>query len=116
MTVFLSTTKQVTSESHLKIYTDCKYTIILREILIFVFYIDHIGVVFMLQLNRNKQNWQFLLFFVERAMNPLITGVTRKLDSKLQGQIFLCLHPLKLYHNINALFKPYSISKWPFIK
>lgn len=128
MTVFLSTTKQVTSESHLKtdrlVFKGTVSTVILHKILIFPFNIDHIDVVVKLQLNRNKQNGEFLLFFVECAKNffcgslyhwmhryhfypQIITGVTRERDSKFQGTyIFLCLHLLQLYHNINALFKP----------
>ena len=105
MTVFLSTTKQVTSESHLKTNRLVfKGTVSTQS-----FYMrfsfspfTQTDVVVKLQLNSSKKNWEFLSFFVERAKNSfrsssyhwmcryhfypqIITGVTRELDSKFQG-------------------------------
>ena len=132
-TVFLSTTKQVTSELHLKTNTLVfKGTVSTQSFYMRFSFSPFTQTILMLLLSCSLTETNkivfFLFFFVECAKNffcgssyhwmcryhfypQIITGVTRELDSKFHCHIFLHLHPLQLYHhdNINALFKPCSM-------
>ena len=127
----VSTKKQVTSESHLKTNRLVfKGTVSTQSFYMRFSFSPFTQTILMLllccSLTGTNKIGIFLLFFVECAKNSfcgssyhwmcrqislLPTGVTRELDSKFQGHIFLHLHPLQLYHydNINALFKPCSM-------